>query len=107
MPAPWRCATVETSTIAHCHVPAAGANDTLTLACGQVVHQEMQMMKLVHTVGAALAMSALLVALSGCQKQEGPAEHAGKQIDKSLEKAGQQMEKAGDSIQDAAKGDKK
>jgi hypothetical protein len=64
------------------------------------------MMKLSHTVGAALAMSVLLVALAGCQK-EGPGEHAGKQIDKSMEKAGQKIEKAGDSIQDAARGDKK
>jgi hypothetical protein len=65
------------------------------------------MMKLGATVSAALVMSALLVALSGCQKQEGPAEHAGKEVDKSVEKAGQQIEKAGDRIQDAAKGDKK
>jgi predicted small secreted protein len=65
------------------------------------------MMKLRETVSAALVMSALLVALSGCQKQEGPAEQAGKKVDKAVEKAGQQVEKAGESIQDAAKGDKK
>jgi hypothetical protein len=65
------------------------------------------MMKLRETVSAALVMSALFAALSGCQKQEGPAEHAGKEIDKSAQKAGQQIEKAGDGIQDAAKGDKK
>jgi len=65
------------------------------------------MMKLGKTVSAALVMSALLVALSGCQKQEGPAEQAGKEVDKATEKAGKQIEKAGDSIQDAAKGDKK
>ncbi|MET0919460.1 MAG: hypothetical protein ABWY07_13730 [Burkholderiales bacterium] len=65
------------------------------------------MMKLSETVSAALVMSALLAALSGCQKQEGPAEHAGKEVDKAAEKVGQQIEKAGDSIQDAAKGDKK
>ena len=65
------------------------------------------MMKLGETVGAAFVMAALLAALSGCQKQEGPAEHAGKEIDKAVEKAGQQIEKAGASIQDAAKGDKK
>jgi hypothetical protein len=69
-------------------------------------HQEIQMMKLGETVSAALVMGALLAALSGCQKQEGPAEHAGKEIDKAVERAGQQIEKAGDSIQDAAKGDK-
>ena len=64
------------------------------------------MMKLRDTIGAALFMSALLLALSGCQK-EGPAEHAGKAVDQTVDKAGQQIEKAGDSIQDAAKGDKK
>ena len=65
------------------------------------------MMKLGKSVSAALVMSALLVALSGCQKQEGPAEQAGKQVDKTTENAGKQIEKAGESIQDAAKGDKK
>lgn len=59
------------------------------------------------TLSAALIMSALLAALSGCQKQEGPAEQAGKEMDKAVEKVGQQIEKAGDSIQDTAKGDKK
>ena len=52
-------------------------------------------------------MSALIVALAGCQKPEGPAEHAGKEIDKATDKAGQQIEKAGDNIQDAAKNKKK
>ena len=65
------------------------------------------MMRLRKTISAALLMASLLVALPGCQKQEGPAEHAGKQMDKAVEKAGQQIEKAGDSIQDAARGDKK
>jgi len=65
------------------------------------------MMKLGKTVSAALVMSVLFVALPGCQKHEGPAEHAGKEVDKAVEKAGQQIEKAGDNIQDAAKGNKK
>jgi predicted small secreted protein len=64
-------------------------------------------MKLGKTVSVALVMSALLVALSGCQKQEGPAEQAGKNVDNAVENVGEQIEKAGDSIQDAAKGDKK
>lgn len=58
-------------------------------------------------VAAAVAASVLLVALGSCQKQEGPAEHAGKQIDKATEKVGDQVEKAGDSVKDAAKGDRK
>lgn len=65
------------------------------------------MMKLEKTASAALIVSVLLVALSGCQKQEGPAEQAGKEVDKATEKVGEKIEKAGESIQDAAKGDKK
>lgn len=64
-------------------------------------------MKLGKTVSAAFVASALLAALFGCQKQEGPAERAGKEVDKAVEKTGQQIEKAGDSIQDATKGNKK
>jgi predicted small secreted protein len=64
------------------------------------------MMKRRATVSAALVMSALLALLAGCER-EGPAEGAGKEVDKAVDKAGQQIEKAGDRIQDAAKGDKK
>lgn len=64
------------------------------------------MMKFGKNIGAALAMCALLAAISGCQK-EGPVEKAGKDVDQAVEKAGEKMEKAGENIQDAAKGDKK
>jgi len=70
--------------------------------------KETQMtMKRGKAIGAALVASALLAALCGCQKQEGPAERAGKEIDKATVQAGQEIEKAGASIQDAAKGNKK
>lgn len=63
------------------------------------------------TLGKALSsmllVSVLLGALGACQKQEGPAEKAGKEVDKATEQVGQKLEKAGESIQDAAKGDKK
>ncbi len=52
------------------------------------------------------AMAAMLSMLAACQ-QEGPAERAGKQADQALEKLGQQVEKAGAGLQDAAKGDGK
>ena len=64
-------------------------------------------MNLVQTISAALVMSALLVALPGCEKQEGPMEQAGEKADQAVENAGEQIEKAGDSIQDATKVDKK
>jgi hypothetical protein len=51
-------------------------------------------------------MSALLVALPGCDKQEGEMEQAGKKVDQGVEMAGERIEKAGDSIQAAAKVEK-
>lgn len=53
-------------------------------------------------VSTAFVMGVLVVALSGCQKEEGPVERAGKSIDNAVEKTGDQLEKAGDKIKDAA-----
>ena len=64
------------------------------------------MMKFRNGPIAAAAIGVLLAGLSGCQKQEGPAEHAGKEIDKAIGAVGQNIEKAGEKIQDAAKGTK-
>jgi hypothetical protein len=60
------------------------------------------MMSMGRNVSAILAAGILAAALSGCQKKEGPAERAGKAMDKAVENAGQQIEKAGEKIQDAA-----
>ncbi len=59
-----------------------------------------------------LAMGAVVIAMfigliTGCQKEEGPAEKAGKEVDKAVKKVGEKIEKVGESIQDAAKDDKK
>lgn len=62
-------------------------------------------MKPTRTLAAALIVTSLLVALSGCQKQ-GPAEKAGESIDKATESLGENIEDAGDAIQDAAEGNK-
>ena len=58
------------------------------------------------TLSAALVMSALLVALAGCEKKEGPVEKAGKEVDKATEQVGRKIENAGEKVQDAVKGDK-
>jgi hypothetical protein len=60
-------------------------------------------MKLGKTLGTTLVMSALLVALSACQKEEGPVEKAGKAVDNAAENVGDKVEEAGERIQDAAK----
>jgi hypothetical protein len=58
-------------------------------------------------VSVGLVMMILIVGLSACQKKEGPAERAGKEVDKAVQSAGEQVEKAGQKIQDAAKDAKK
>ena len=63
-------------------------------------------MKPVQITNAVLIMSALLVALPGCEKQEGPMEKAGKSIDNATESIGEHVEDAGEAIQDTAQGDK-
>jgi hypothetical protein len=64
-------------------------------------------MKITIVVRALVLMGVFFVALTGCEKAMGPAEKAGKAVDNATDKAGQQIEKAGDNIQDAAKGNKK
>lgn len=63
-------------------------------------------MKLGKTVSTVLVAGAMLFVLSACEK-EGPAERAGKQADKAVSDVGKQIEKVGENIQDAAKGNKK
>jgi hypothetical protein len=64
-------------------------------------------MKLIQPLYVFLLSGALLAPLTGCQREEGPAEKAGRAVDKAVENVGQQIEKAGESIQGAAKGDRK
>jgi len=47
----------------------------------------------------------LWVSLGACQKKggEGPAERAGKEVDKAMDQAGQAMDKTADTVKDAAK----
>lgn len=65
------------------------------------------MKKLSRSVLTAVVLGALITGLSACQKEEGPAERAGKAMDNAVEKAGEKIEKAGEKIQDAAKDAKK
>jgi len=65
------------------------------------------MTKIRNVVSAGLVASILILGLGACEKKEGPAERAGKEIDKSVEKVGQSIEKAGQQLQDAAKDAKK
>jgi len=61
------------------------------------------MKKVKKTLPLVISGAVLLFAI-GCEKHEGPAERAGKELDKGMDKAGQQMEKAGEKLKDAADG---
>jgi predicted small lipoprotein YifL len=50
-----------------------------------------------------LAAMVLVATLAACEQKEGPAERAGKEIDKAVEKAGQHIDRAGEKIQEQAK----
>jgi len=54
----------------------------------------------------AIAVLAAVALVAGCNRDEsgGPAEKAGRSVDRALDKAGQSIEKAGKNIQDASKG---
>lgn len=64
-------------------------------------------MKSTSSAYAVLMIGAIFLTSVACQRQEGPAERAGKEVDKAAEQAGQQIEKAGQKLRDAAKGDGK
>lgn len=63
------------------------------------------MTKLCRNITTGFLTILLAATLTACQKP-GPAEQAGKKIDEAVDNAGQQIEKAGEKIQDTAKGDK-
>ena len=76
------------------------------------------MTRIGRSIIAVLVLGILIAGVSGCQKKEGPAERAGKEIDKAAEKTGQQIEKAtdkagekiekaGENVKDAVKDIKK
>jgi len=64
-------------------------------------------MKIGKCVCTVLATSVLILGLAACEEKAGPAERAGKEVDKAVENAGRNIEKAGEKIQDAAQGAKK
>ncbi|MBI3094695.1 MAG: hypothetical protein HYY97_07460 [Rhodocyclales bacterium] len=63
-------------------------------------------MKFGKIISAVLVAGAMAFVLAACEK-EGPAERAGKEADKVVSDVGKSIEKAGENIQDAAKGGKK
>ena len=57
-----------------------------------------------HKTMPLLITSAFLLFALGCEKHEGPAEKAGKEFDKGLDKTGHEMEKAGEKLKEKTGG---
>jgi hypothetical protein len=58
-------------------------------------------------IGHLALVTLLCTIFAACQREEGLAEMAGKEIDKTVKQAGQAMEWAADSIKDAVKKESK
>ncbi|MYN14284.1 hypothetical protein GSY71_14165 [Pusillimonas sp. TS35] len=61
------------------------------------------MIACISRVFAVLVLGAAVLATTGCQKEEGPAEKAGKEIDKAMTEAGKQMQAAESKLREAFK----
>jgi hypothetical protein len=72
------------------------------------------MTKISRSVLTVLILGILIVAVTGCEKKEGPMERTGREMDKTAEKTGQQInktvektgekiEKAGDKVKDSVR----
>jgi hypothetical protein len=64
-------------------------------------------MNIGRKVAVAAMAGALVALLAGCPRNEGPGEKAGKAVDRAVDNTGKQMEKMGEQVRDAAKGDRK
>lgn len=60
------------------------------------------MIKRQNKLAGILALGVVMLALTGCEK-EGPAEKAGKEIDKAINNAGSQIESIGKELEGALK----
>lgn len=56
-----------------------------------------------QVIRTTLLIGAALAVLTACQKEEGPVEQMGKNVDEAVEQAADTMKEAADDIEDAAK----
>jgi hypothetical protein len=59
-------------------------------------------MSILRKVFWVLCSGIIIVSFTACKK-EGPAERAGKKIDKTIEKAGDKIEEAGEKVKESTK----
>lgn len=58
-------------------------------------------MFIVKSFSIMLLGAILFLGSVACQKEEGPAEEAGKKVDEAVEQLGEKVEETGDKVQDA------
>lgn len=56
---------------------------------------------LIKTLSPLLLAAFLGTGLYGCDATDGPAEEAGEDMDRALERSGEEVEQAGDKVEDA------
>jgi hypothetical protein len=61
--------------------------------------------KLLRVIVGAVIAGLLIAGPAGCQREEGPAERAGRQVDESVQKGGEKLQEAGKEVEKAGKGD--
>jgi Flp pilus assembly protein TadD len=59
------------------------------------------MKKFIKGITTALVAAVMVLGLSGCPEQEGPAERTGEQIDESVEEGQEQLEEGREQLEDA------
>ena len=60
-----------------------------------------------RNTGCFLIAALLIFSLAACKKEEGPAEKAGKEVDKAFKEAGKAVEKTAESVKEATKKESK
>ncbi|MGE4369370.1 MAG: hypothetical protein AB7E12_06795 [Burkholderiaceae bacterium] len=69
----------------------------------EINYLEKLSMKRFKALSTAVVTAVFALALAGCQEKEGPAEKAGKELDKAASQVGQAVENAGEQLQKAVK----
>lgn len=63
------------------------------------------MKKVLKAFASAALVLSLLFGISGCQRQEGPAERAGEQNDEAVEEGGEQLQEAEEEAREKTQGE--
>ena len=69
-----------------------------------LIHPPIEIAMLLRKTAVSAIAVSFVLALTACQEKEGPAEKAGKELDKAAAAIGEKIESAGDKVQGAISG---